>query len=345
MDTDNSHYKVIMGDFNAKIGRHQQGDGRATRIHSLGERNDRGEMLIQFAASKNLVITNTLFKKADKRKWTWRSPNGETKNEIDFIMTNKRETVLNTEVIQKITIGSDHRMVRTTVRLNVKLERSRMVKKPVPKVNIDNLLQRKEEFQLELRNRFEILSDTEDDIGKMSHQLNSTIQDCAEKVGGVIKSRRKEKLKPETKALLKKRREMKKETTRENIEYTELCKTIRKKMRQDLREFRTKEIEHALETGKGLKKCSSSNVGSKSLIQSLKEVDGSIIIDRERIVERCAEYYENLYKDPFQSINATPAENIPPILLSEVEKAIRQMKNGKSPGEDQLVIETWQEAK
>ena len=45
MDKDKSHYKIIMGDFNAKVGKHQQGDGKTTGTHGLGERNERGEML------------------------------------------------------------------------------------------------------------------------------------------------------------------------------------------------------------------------------------------------------------------------------------------------------------
>lgn len=47
------------------------------------------------------------------------------------------------------------------------------------------------------------------------------------------KSKQQEKLKPATKELLKKRREMvKKGTVRDNIENAETCKTMRKKMRR-----------------------------------------------------------------------------------------------------------------
>ena len=48
-----------MGDFNAVVG-----EGREDRVvgkFGLGKRNNRGERLIEFCKSQNLVITNTWF--------------------------------------------------------------------------------------------------------------------------------------------------------------------------------------------------------------------------------------------------------------------------------------------
>jgi hypothetical protein len=340
LENNKSFYKIIMGDFNAKVGKHQQGDEKTTGEHGLGERNERGERLVQFATSKNLKITNTFFEKKPQRKWTWRSPNGETKNQIDFILTNRGEMILNTEVIQRLNTGSDHRMVRSTIRTNHRLERSRMVRKSAPKININKLMENKEVYQQELRNCFENQAETEggNNIEVESEQLCTAILKCAKEIGGIDNSQKGEKLKENTKKLLKKRRELKRGNTTNEIEYTELCKTIRKNIRQDLRDARTNEVKTALETGRGLKKCATSGE-KKALIQALREEDGSETSDREKIVQRCAEFYQKLYKDPTQNIERSPAEMVPPILKSEVEKAIIEMKNGKSPGEDQVVIE------
>ena len=51
------------------------------------------------------------------------------------------------------------------------------------------------------------------------------------------------------------------------------------------------------------------------------------------------EGWKVLYEDLSQDIHTTPAEEAPVIMKSDVEKAISQMKNGKSPGVDHLVIE------
>ena len=61
---------------------------------------------------------NTQFQKKAGRKWTWRSPDGNTKNEIDYIMTDKPSMVTDVTVLNRVNIGSDHRMVMGSITLN-----------------------------------------------------------------------------------------------------------------------------------------------------------------------------------------------------------------------------------
>ncbi|GBP81973.1 Craniofacial development protein 2 [Eumeta japonica] len=65
---------IVMGDFNAKIGQTNPNEP-ATGRHGYGDRNCRGKRLIDFAHENNFVIMNTFFKKNNKQRWTWRSPN------------------------------------------------------------------------------------------------------------------------------------------------------------------------------------------------------------------------------------------------------------------------------
>ena len=122
-----------------------------------------------------------------------------------------------------------------------------------------------------------------------------------------------------------------------NIEYTEICKTVRKLLRDDIREYNTMTVKESVETGKGLKKATNKEE-CKVMIPSLKEEDGSIITNRERILERCAEFYQKLYVDKVQSIAKMETEEVLSILASEVERVLSRLKSSKAAG-DQILVE------
>src|SRR6476469_1916524 len=63
---------IVMGDFNAVVGEGKE--DRVVEKLGLGKRNDRGERLIEFCKSQNLVITNTWFQQETRRRYTWKSP-------------------------------------------------------------------------------------------------------------------------------------------------------------------------------------------------------------------------------------------------------------------------------
>ena len=86
---DRTHFPIVMGGFNAKIGNKEDTKEIAMGSFVIGDRNERGRMLIDFALNTNLRITNNFFYKKAHRKWIWTGPNNSVKNEIDFILTNK----------------------------------------------------------------------------------------------------------------------------------------------------------------------------------------------------------------------------------------------------------------
>ena len=119
-----------MGDFNAKIGvRNINDKTKCTGPFETGNKNERGERLLDFAEENNLVVTNSLFFKAANRYWTLEAPGGVTKNQIDFILSSDWKIVRNCEVIAKVDIGSDHRMVRARVEMDKKLMRLKRIQK------------------------------------------------------------------------------------------------------------------------------------------------------------------------------------------------------------------------
>ena len=61
-----------MGDMNAKVGKEQT--GTTTGNFGLGDRNERGERLVEISVRNKLVITNTWYLHPERRKHTWKSP-------------------------------------------------------------------------------------------------------------------------------------------------------------------------------------------------------------------------------------------------------------------------------
>jgi len=81
--------KIVMGDFIAKVGSDVQLKGIVGE-HGLGECNERGVKLIDFCASNGLTVANSMFPHHPRRKYTWLSPDGNTRNQIDYILINSR---------------------------------------------------------------------------------------------------------------------------------------------------------------------------------------------------------------------------------------------------------------
>ena len=151
-----------------------------------GNRNERGERLLDFAEENNLVVTNSLFFKAANRYWTWEAPGCVTKNQIDFILSSDRKIVQNCEVITKVDIGSDHRIVRARVEIDKKKtnetkKNSKTKTLPFRPQSIRKLVT---PFRVELKNRFDTLKDEEPSIEKMNTVLREamdTIQNQTQK--------------------------------------------------------------------------------------------------------------------------------------------------------------------
>ena len=78
---------VIVGDFNAKLAKERMKmEKRAIGNFALGERNNNGEELVNFAIENELSIMNTMFQKHPRRLLTWTSPDGKNKNQIDYVL-------------------------------------------------------------------------------------------------------------------------------------------------------------------------------------------------------------------------------------------------------------------
>ena len=87
------------------------------------------------------------------RRWTWRSPSGNTANKIDYIMMVKPSVVTDMTAINRISIGIDYMMVIGSVTLNTREERMNPLNKKTQTIIDTHMIGlKKNSFQLELRN-------------------------------------------------------------------------------------------------------------------------------------------------------------------------------------------------
>ena len=137
----------IIGDWNAKAG--SQETPGVTGKFSLGVQNEAGQRLIEFCQENALVIANTLFQQHKRRLYTWTSPDGQHRNQIDYSLQPKMEKLYTVNKNKtRADCGSDHELLITKFRLKLK-----KVGKTTRPFRYD-LNQIPYDYTVEVRNRF-----------------------------------------------------------------------------------------------------------------------------------------------------------------------------------------------
>ena len=178
-------------------------------------------------------------------------------------------------------------------------------------------------------------------MDSLNKNMTETIQQSALSIAKQTKKQKNPKISSPTRALMKKRREMiENKTHRDHIEYVEICKTIKKKAKEDIRKHNLDEIRETIEASKSLKKVRRTHSLGKNRMITLLDKQVKEIQEQDKIMERIEEFYSELYdSDQAVTIQTDPKE-VPPIMAWKVEAALRKMKNGKEAGTDQVNIET-----
>ncbi|KAL4717965.1 hypothetical protein ACJJTC_013004 [Scirpophaga incertulas] len=132
---------IVMGDLNAKVGTDNSGCERHMGTNGLGTRNENGELFLEFCQTNDLTIGGTLFIHGDHHKYTWNSPDGVTKNQIDHLAISSiwRTSLLDVRNRRGADIDSDHHLVVAEVRLKVSSSRSINAPKISPRFDVSKL--------------------------------------------------------------------------------------------------------------------------------------------------------------------------------------------------------------
>ena len=110
----------VIRDWKAKV-RSQEIPGVLGKL-GLGMWNEAGQRLIEFCQENALVIANTLFQQHKRRFYTWTSPDGQHRNQIDYILCRQRWriSIQSTKTRPGADCGSHHELLIAKFRLKLK---------------------------------------------------------------------------------------------------------------------------------------------------------------------------------------------------------------------------------
>ena len=337
-----SQKMFVIGDFNSKVGEKKE-EEKHLGPYGIGIRNKRGDRLVQFAQEQDLYILNTFFKKPLSAKWTWKSPDGRTKNEIDFILSNYKKDIKDIQVLNGLRFDTDHRMVRARIKTNkrkIYVKNSHRIK--TQKVN-------SEIFETTLQDKLQNLDiELENNVQKLYNCLQSSILESAEEASKKdLKIKNRHKLSSDTVRLIEQREMIKKavhESIEDGAEYTEINRRTKRAIRKDIREYNLNKTREILENSRSTKKVAKEREKGKMWMLGTKDKQNQSTRSRVEIVNAATSFYKQLYdsnktkwKKGVQ--NKEREEELPDILKDEVEEAINFLKSNKAPGEDGIINE------
>jgi len=342
---------MIVGDFNAKVGADSTNNEVCGR-YGLGTANERGERLLDFCHDQGLYIANTAFKHHDRRRYTWQTPGGGYRNQIDYILVKKRwmTCITNARAYPGPDCGSDHNMVSANIKLKIKKDTKKNRKVAL---NVDALRdgEMRLKYNAEVNNRFAVLRLLEEERTpeELFVAIKETLKTVAEEnIGRKPKKTNKPWISDETLSMMDNRRELKKNRATEDGEsqYQAAHRAVQRAARADkdrwLKE-RIEEVEEGLQYNNNPRKAYKLIKALRKNFQprqrNIQDKHGKVLTDLQDILARWKEYASELYSDKDNADETETLETAPEILEAEIEAAIKRLPNNKATGYDDLPAE------
>lgn len=363
-----NHSFMVLGDFNARVGQNPNNiwPNNAGKF-GYGDLNDRGTYLLQFCATHNLVITNTLFKHNLNRRPTWIHPDGIHRGQIDFIIVPQKlkRFVKNSRVYNSASVGSDHSLLLSIFETQAIRKKYRPKRAP-RKFNVERLIsdpERARLYETRIGGRFEPLlnlNDVEIEIENFYSQFKLITNDTTKDIVGYRARKPVDGMSPELELLCEKRRSLRlkalnnpndptvrdeyRQTNREVKTKVKACKVenLQKKVFELEADFRNSNSHNLFKTVRDLE-----SKPPKSLTV-IKDKQGNLKTQLEEVLSCWEEHFKAHLNKSFpredNAIETIPEppindEPTPDISLDEVRKAIKRCKFRKAPGIDQITAE------
>lgn len=285
-----------------------------------------------------------MFKIRKNRKWTWLSPNGLYRTEIDYILTNSNVKVYNFDIIQKLNFNTDHRMIRCKIHIDTKKKRKYIKPNQNYTKNLPILTR---ESGKHLEENFKAAIEQPDDIqiqyNNFEKEINSLILQISK-----TKKTRKGEMGTQIQELFKERNQLytKKRTKDVKNKITQISKEINRTITENTKARRKSTFEKYINRTGAVKKAYKELQTSSKWTTHIVDKTKKTIYKRSDIVKEATTFYRELYCTQtisnygnFISKDTHIAEKIPQILISEIDLAIKTQKNEKAPGEDRITNE------
>ncbi|EYC43943.1 hypothetical protein Y032_0476g2139 [Ancylostoma ceylanicum] len=302
---DHTFYKVIVGDFNAKIGPRRTPEELHIGTHGL-EWNEQGERLSEFIMTTRTIHGNSQFQKPTS---------------LMDVLAERRRCC--TEVLHRIRPSPPSRKIL----LLAQRRESREVQEEESQTN----------HQLgSFHNASRLWEDTVvDNIDEEYERLIQHLCDSAKKAEGSRTTKRR--LSHETLELIRQRGAAR---AAGNYQLTsELARRCREAIKEDLKERRAAVLAEAAEAGRSIRNTRRDFANRKTKMTALRRPDGTITSSRRVMEKVIYDFYSDLFDSHVHLPPCHLREDeyvIPSVLPSEVRHAIKSVKNRTAPGPDRI---------
>ena len=344
---------IVAGDWNARTGPADDTSGHILGRFGVGSRCVNGDRLVNFAEGSRLVITNTRFQHPRRHLVTWKSNDGRTENQIDYLLVRSRwaSSVLDCRAYWGADTGSangsDHALVRATVRIRLKASQEQ------PRPSLFDVSKLKtaagDAFSLELRNRFSALESTLQSVELEWDGFKSALSVSANHHLGHSRRKRRDWISAPTIALVEETRQAR---VSKSNDYRKLRRRTTQAVKRDRNEYWrsvAEETERAAACGDTRKlyqmlKRVSRKISSVS--DTLLSCSGDPIEDFSERLARWHDHFRDLLNHAPPSAPAEPNNvaveyecNTDLPTVEEIREVLKHLKNNKAPGEDGILPE------
>ncbi|KAL4083606.1 hypothetical protein QTP88_028922 [Uroleucon formosanum] len=311
--------KIILGDFNAKIGKENNYKPTigSESLHEIT--NDNGNKLITFATANNMIISNTYFPHKNIHKQAWISPlDNRIKSCVKDIKNMRGSSAM-----------SDHFLAKNKYK--------EKINKDILKTTTAKVYQ--EKIVIELRDIQKMVN-----LNEAWEKVEQAIKITAKKkrwFNEECKAAQEEKDRARTKVLQNPSEDNKRLLAQKQ-------RDAKKVIRRNKRLWEKERI-HTIENNRNnnsrifFEKANEVKRGYQTRPTAMKKHDGSLLTESKEIACEFKDMFEKLLNQPNENNTilqySTVEQQLEKPSEDEVKMGLDMLKNGKAPGDDEIVSE------